>query len=120
MKANQMSYIAVATPPAPQPASSGFALEIGSVVLTVMGFLGAWAFHTITSDWREDALDLRARMGKIEAIQATSGEVFVRREDYIRASQAIDKKLDDMVNRQDRQFQILLDKLIHSKGNDLN
>lgn len=119
MNSDRQFYIAAATRP-PEQTDPSFAVGIGGLIVATLAFLGAWAFQTITAGYKEDTMDLRTRMDKLEANHTASCELFVRRDDYIRAMSSIDKKLDDMASRQDRQFQILLDKLIHSRGNDLN
>lgn len=114
MDRNQQFYIAVPTKPL-EHSDPSFVVGTGGSILAIIGFLGAWAFQTITAGYKEDIMDLRIKMDKIEANHVASCELFVRRDDYIRAISSIDKKLDDMASRQDRQFQILLDKLIHSR-----
>lgn len=91
---------------------------IGTLAIAVISFLGAWAFNTIASGWKEDMSDLRTQIGKLETNHAVSSELFVRREDYLRAMDSIDKKLDNMatrqegiMQRQDQQFQVLLNRL---------
>lgn len=98
---------------------------IGTLAIAVISFLAAWAFQTITSGWKEDMGELRAQISKLETIQGASSELFVRRADYLRAMDSIDKKLDNVatrqegiMQRQDQQFQVLLNRLAVVRHND--
>ena len=94
-------------------------IGIGGVALAVVGFLGAWAFNQITHSWKEDITELRAGIAELK----NNNELYVRRDDYLRGIDSIDKKLDSMAARQDQilarqdlQFQTLLDRLMKPGG----
>lgn len=87
---------------------------VGALILAIMSFLSAWAFHQIIDSWKEDHIELKAQLEKVVSNQ----ETFVRRDDYVRGMESIDKKLDALATRQDQQtqrqdgqFQILLNRL---------
>lgn len=113
-------YIATTSPPAPQNQvnDAPVIVGVGALILAVMSFLSAWAFHQIVDNWREDHVELKAQLDKVVSNQ----ETFVRRDDYVRGMESIDKKLDILAARQDQQtqrqdgqFQILLNRLSLSR-----
>ena len=108
----------------PQSIETPQIIGIGGIALALVGFLGAWAFNQITYGWKEDIIELRVGIAELK----NNNDLYVRRDDYLRSMDSIDKKLDAMasrqdqiLSRQDQQFQVLLNKLI-SKGhkNDCN
>lgn len=108
----------------PQSVDTPQIIGLGGIALALVGFLGAWAFNQITHGWKEDIIELRAGIAELK----TTNDLYVRRDDYIRSMDSIDKKLDAMasrqdqiLSRQDQQFQVLLNKLM-SRGhsNDSN
>ena len=118
------SYIVVAAvKPEIEHSDTPAIVGLGTLALAVIGFLAAWAFHQIVSSWKEDHTELRDQVNTIVLNQAT----FVRRDDYLRGMESIDKKLDALairqdqqVLRQDGQFQILLNRLTLSRNSDSN
>ncbi len=81
------------------------------VMLAVAGWLGVWAFKHIASLWEKNFDRVEKRIEELEDNQTNFSDVYVRRDDFVRAMVSVDNKLDAIAKRQDEQFHMILDRL---------
>ncbi len=84
---------------------------LNTVTLAVLGFLGKWAIDRVTkaSDRDRDRHDQEIQT--LKNSQASFCDIYVRRDDFVRAMVSVDNKLDGIAKRQDEQFHMILDRL---------
>jgi hypothetical protein len=97
--------------PAPASVDVPSIIGLNAIMLTVMGWLGAWAFKQIVRGWEKNSDRLEKQIEELKESQAVFCDTYVRRDDYIRGMVGIDNKLDAIAKRQDEQFHMILDRL---------
>jgi hypothetical protein len=86
-------------------------IGLNGLMIGLGAWLGAWAFKQIVRSWEQNFNRLEKDIEYLHSIQASLGDLYVRRDDFIRALAGFDNKLDSIANRQDEQFKMLLDRL---------
>lgn len=84
---------------------------LNTVTFAVLGFLGKWAIDQATKNSDKNQDRLEKEIQELKDSQASFSDIYVRRDDFVRAMVSVDNKLDAIAKRQDEQFHMLLDRL---------
>jgi hypothetical protein len=97
--------------PVPTNVDVPIVFGLNTVTLAVLGFLGKWAIDRVTKNSDRDRDRLEKEIQDLKDSQASFCDIYVRRDDFVRAMVSVDNKLDAIAKRQDEQFHMLLDRL---------
>jgi hypothetical protein len=82
---------------------------LNTVTFAILGFLGKWAIDQVTKNSDRNQARNDREIQDLKDSQASFCDVYVRRDDFVRAMVSVDNKLDSIAKRQDEQFHTLLD-----------
>jgi hypothetical protein len=101
----------VGQPVAPIAVDVPLVFGLNAVMLAILGWFGQWSVDQIVRSWERNFTRLEKEIEDLNQSNAGFSDVYVRRDDFVRAMVGVDNKLDSIAKRQNEQFDRILDRL---------
>lgn len=97
--------------PVPPSMDVPMVFGLNTVTFAIFGFMGKWAIDRVTKNADRDQARTDREIQDLKDSHASFSDIYVRRDDFVRAMVSVDNKLDSIAKRQDEQLHMILDRL---------
>lgn len=97
--------------PVAAPMDVPIVFGLNTVTFAILGFLGKWAIDQVTKNSDRNQARNEREIQDLKDSHASFCDIYVRRDDFVRAMVSVDNKLDSIAKRQDEQLHMILDRL---------